>query len=173
MARHFRGSGVVLRFIEYMDVGGTNGWRMDDVLPGAGIVRRLRAEWPLVALPAAAPGETAQRWGYADSSGRHDPSLGEFGVINSVTQAFCGDCTRIRLSTDGSLYTCLFASAGHDLRSLLRGDDIHPPCTDADLAAAIQHLWQHRGDRYSEMRAATPPRQHAEHRRIEMSYIGG
>jgi cyclic pyranopterin phosphate synthase len=104
---------------------------------------------------------------------RSDRRLGEVGVINSVTQAFCGDCNRARLSTDGSVYTCLFATAGHDLRSLLRGDDHHPACTDADLAAAIHHLWQQRSDRYSEMRGTTPHRPLAATRRIEMSYIGG
>ncbi len=173
MARHFRGSGVVLRFIEYMDVGGTNGWCMDEVLPGAEVIQRLRSEWPMVALPSTTVGETAQRWGYADAFGQHDPGLGEVGVINSVTQAFCGDCNRARLSTDGAVYTCLFATAGHDLRSLLRGDERHPACTDADLAAAIQHLWLHRSDRYSEIRGTAPHRPPAAARRIEMSYIGG
>ncbi|MBK7615649.1 MAG: GTP 3',8-cyclase MoaA [Burkholderiales bacterium] len=173
MARHFRGSGVVLRFIEYMDVGASNGWRMDEVLPGAEVIQRLRSEWPMVALPSTAAGETAQRWGYADAFGRHDPGLGEIGLINSVTQAFCGDCNRARLSTDGAVYTCLFATVGHDLRSLVRGDERHPAGTDADLAAAIRHLWLHRSDRYSEIRGTVPHRPPAAARRIEMSYIGG
>jgi cyclic pyranopterin phosphate synthase len=167
MARHFQGSGTVLRFIEYMDVGATNGWRMDEVLPSAEVVARLSAQLPLVALEPSAPGETAERWGYADAQGRHDPALGEIGVISSVTQAFCQDCNRARLSTEGQLYLCLFASRGHDLRSLLRGD-----ATDADIADAIAAIWQQRGDRYSELRSAGAlPVEGA--RRIEMSYIGG
>ncbi|MEH3087561.1 MAG: GTP 3',8-cyclase MoaA [Xylophilus ampelinus] len=173
MARRFRGTGVVLRFIEYMDVGATNGWRMDQVLPAAEIVRRLHAELPLVPLGATAAGETAERWGYADAAGRHDPALGEVGVIGSVTQAFCGDCNRARLSTEGQVYLCLFASRGHDLRGLLRGG-----ATDADLAEAIAGIWQGRADRYSELRAslpadAPPDRAGAAPRRVEMSYIGG
>ncbi|MFT3721180.1 GTP 3',8-cyclase MoaA [Pseudorhodoferax sp.] len=167
MARHFRGSGVVLRFIEYMDVGATNGWRMDEVLPSAEVVARLSAELPLVALAPTAPGETAERWGYADAAGRHDPAAGEIGVIGSVTQAFCRDCNRARLSTEGQLYLCLFASRGHDLRSLLRGG-----ATDARIADAIAGIWQGRSDRYSELRGAgAAPAPQA--RRIEMSYIGG
>ena len=160
MARHFRGTGTVLRFIEYMDVGASNGWRMDEVLPSADVIARLSAELPLVPLDASAPGETAQRWGYADGSG-------EIGVISSVTQAFCQDCNRARLSTEGQLYLCLFASRGHDLRSLLRGD-----ATDLDLAQAIAGIWQGRGDRYSELRGsgALPA---TAGKRIEMSYIGG
>ena len=114
MARHFRGTGVTLRFIEYMDVGATNGWRMDEVLPSAEVVRRIHEHMPLVPLEPAAPGETAQRWAFRDGGG-------EIGVISSVTQAFCGDCNRARLSTEGQLYLCLFATQGHDLRSLLRG----------------------------------------------------
>ena len=113
MARHFRGTGMVLRFIEYMDVGATNGWRMDDVLPSAEVIKLIQSEMPLVQLEPSQPGETAQRWGYADSQGKHDPSLGEIGVISSVTQAFCSDCNRARLSTEGKLYLCLFASQGY------------------------------------------------------------
>src|SRR5574343_1001635 len=116
MARHFRGTGVILRFIEYMDVGATNGWRMDEVLPSHEVIARLRAELPLVPLDPSAPGETAERWGYANTQGQHDPVLGEVGVISSVTQAFCGDCNRARLSTEGRLYLCLFGSQGYDLR---------------------------------------------------------
>ncbi len=170
MARHFQGSGVVLRFIEYMDVGATNGWRMDDVLPSSGVVARIQAAMPLVALQAAQAGETAQRWGYAGANGQHDPRLGEIGVISSVTQAFCGDCSRARLSTEGQLYLCLFASQGYDLRSLVRAG-----ADDADLASAIAHIWRGREDRYSALRAALPPDQGAGTRaqRVEMSYIGG
>ena len=165
MARHFRGSGVVLRFIEYMDVGATNGWRMDEVLPSVEVVRRIRREFALVQLEPSAPGETAERWGYADAAGRFDPAQGEIGVISSVTQAFCHDCNRARLSTEGHLYLCLFASQGHDLRSLLRAG-----ADDATISAAIAAVWGARSDRYSELRGtlAEPGRT-----RVEMSYIGG
>ena len=170
MARHFRGTGVVLRFIEYMDVGATNGWRMDEVLPSAQVVERLRARWPLVQLSHSAPGETAERWGYADAQGRHDPSLGEVGVISSVTQAFCGDCNRARLSTEGRLYLCLFASQGYDLRQLLR----EKAASDTEIAGVIDAIWQGRGDRYSQLRSLMPPdATSAPVRRVEMSYIGG
>ena len=165
MARHFRGTGIVLRFIEYMDVGVTNGWRMDEVLPSRDVIRMIRQELPLVPLEATNPGETAQRWGYAGADGQYDPQLGEVGVISSVTQAFCHDCNRARLSTEGKLYLCLFASQGHDLRALLRGG-----ASDAELTSAIGHIWSRRDDRYSELRstagATTRPR-------VEMSYIGG
>src|SRR3569832_218226 len=122
MARHFRGTGMVLRFIEYMDVGTSNGWRMDEVVPSSEVIAMLQREMPLVPLESAAPGETAQRWAYADGSG-------EVGVVSSVAQAFCGDCNRARLSTEGRVYTCLFATEGHDLRSLIRGG-----ATDDDIA---------------------------------------
>lgn len=168
MARHFRGTGTTLRFIEYMDVGATNGWRMDEVLPSAQLIQRLRAELPLVPLEPSSPGETAERWGYADASGQHDPALGEVGVISSVTQAFCHDCNRARLSTEGKLYLCLFASQGYDLRSLLRGG-----ASDADIAAAIAPIWQQRTDRYSELRSTLPADNTQGARRVEMSYIGG
>ena len=164
MARHFRGTGVVLRFIEYMDVGATNGWRMDEVMPSAEVVQHIHADMPLVPLQATAAGETAERWAYADGSG-------EVGVISSVTQAFCGSCNRARLSTEGQLYLCLFATQGHDLRTLLRGG-----ASDADIASAIGHIWHGRNDRYSALRSTlpadttvTPPGT----RRVEMSYIGG
>ena len=175
MARHFRGTGIVLRFIEYMDVGATNGWRMNEVLPSAEVVGRIAAELPLVRLAAAAPGETAQRWGYADEHGRHDPAAGEFGVISSVTQAFCGDCNRARLSTEGRLYLCLFATQGHDLRSLVRGinADSATAASDERLASAIGHIWQGRTDRYSELRSTMAPDLAGSGRRVEMSYIGG
>ena len=168
MARHFRGTGTTLRFIEYMDVGATNGWRMDEVLPSAELIERLRAELPLVPLEPSSPGETAERWGYADASGQHDPALGEVGVISSVTQAFCHDCNRARLSTEGKLYLCLFASQGYDLRSLLRGG-----ASDAAIAAAIAPIWQQRSDRYSELRSTLPADNTQGARRVEMSYIGG
>ena len=168
MARHFKGTGIVLRFIEYMDVGATNGWRMDEVMPSADVVRLLQTEWPLVALEHASAGETAQRWGYADATGRHDTEAGEVGVISSVTQAFCGDCNRARLSTEGQLYLCLFASQGYDLRSLLRsGND------DAPLAAAIRQIWHQRSEQYSALRSALPADAASAVRRVEMSYIGG
>ena len=168
MARHFRGTGTTLRFIEYMDVGATNGWRMDEVLPSAELIERLRAELPLVPLDPSSPGETAERWGYANAQGQHDPALGEVGVISSVTQAFCHDCNRARLSTEGKLYLCLFASQGYDLRSLLRGG-----ASDADIASAIAPIWQQRNDRYSELRSSLPADTGQGARRVEMSYIGG
>ena len=170
MARHFRGTGVVLRFIEYMDVGATNGWRMDEVMPSAEVIARIATEFPLVPLEASAPGETAQRWAYADADGKADPALGEIGVISSVTQAFCGECNRARLSTEGKLFLCLFANQGHDLRALLRGN-----FADEQIAAAIGPIWQARSDRYSEIRAALPPDASPANgaKRIEMSYIGG
>ncbi|WP_218511416.1 GTP 3',8-cyclase MoaA [Variovorax sp. dw_308] len=164
MARHFRNTGVVLRFIEYMDVGATNGWRMDEVMPSAEVIALIAKEHPLRPLEPSAPGETAQRWAYADGAG-------EIGVISSVTQAFCHDCSRARLSTEGQLYTCLFASHGDDLRPLLRGD-----ADDAQLLSAIGHIWQGRADRYSELRALRAPDLAADTgaaRRVEMSYIGG
>jgi cyclic pyranopterin phosphate synthase len=161
MARHFRGTGVVLRFIEYMDVGATNGWRMDEVMPSDEVRQRIASEFPLQPLSPAAPGETAQRWAYADGAG-------EVGFISSVTQAFCGSCNRARLSTEGKLYLCLFASNGYDLRSLLREG-----ASDADLASAIGHIWQGRDDRYSELRGSLPADSAGGGRRVEMSYIGG
>ena len=148
MARHFRGSGIALRFIEYMDVGATNRWRMDEVLPSSELLKRLQAEFALLPLAHSAVGETAERWGYAGADGRHDPALGEIGLISSVTRAFCGDCNRARLSTEGQVYLCLFAGA-------------------------IAAIWQGRSDRYSELRASLPPDAQAGGRRIEMSYIGG
>ena len=169
MARHFRGTGTTLRFIEYMDVGATNGWRMDEVLPAAELIARLRAELPLVPLEPSAPGETAERWGCTDSTGRHDAGLGEIGVISSVTRAFCHACNRARLSTEGRMYLCLFAGQGYDLRSLLRSSH----SSDALLSDAIAAIWQGRTDRYSELRASLPPEAAGGARRVEMSYIGG
>ena len=168
MARHFRGTGTTLRFIEYMDVGATNGWRMDEVLPSAELIARLRADLPLVQLDPSSPGETAERWGYANAAGQYDPALGEVGVISSVTQAFCGDCNRARLSTEGRLYLCLFATQGYDLRSLLRGG-----ASDEAIASAIAPIWQQRTDRYSELRSSLPADTAQGARRVEMSYIGG
>ena len=168
MARRFMGTGIVLRFIEYMDVGATNGWRMNEVLPSREVVKLINAELPLVQLDPSTPGETAERWGYADAYGQHDKALGEIGVISSVTQAFCGDCNRARLSTEGQLYLCLFASRGYDLRSLLRQN-----ASDLDLTSAIGHIWAGRTDRYSELRSALAPDAGIGGRRVEMSYIGG
>lgn len=169
MARHFKGTGIVLRFIEYMDVGATNGWRMNDVLPSAELIQTLQQELPLIPLEAAQPGETAQRWGYADSNGRHDKQAGEIGVISSVTQAFCSDCNRARLSTEGQLYLCLFASQGYNLREIVRGNQ-----TDAELASAIARIWTARTDRYSELRGSEGAAPEDDgRRRVEMSYIGG
>jgi GTP 3',8-cyclase len=182
MARHFRGTGMVLRFIEYMDVGATNGWRMDDVMPSSEVVKLIRSELPLVQLEPSQSGETAQRWGYADALGKHDPSLGEIGVISSVTQAFCSDCNRARLSTEGKLYLCLFASQGYDLRPLLResrtrGDtSISEIDKDARITTALAHIWQGRTDRYSELRSIMPAditSATTSAKRVEMSYIGG
>ncbi len=168
MARHFKGTGIVLRFIEYMDVGATNGWRMNEVLPSRDVVQLIHADMPLVQLASSAPGETAERWGFANASGRHDPAAGEIGVISSVTQAFCHDCNRARLSTEGKLYLCLFASQGYDLRALLRGG-----ASDADIESSIGDIWAGRNDRYSELRSAMAPDAGAGTRRVEMSYIGG
>jgi GTP 3',8-cyclase len=157
MARYFRESGHILRFIEYMDVGHTNGWRLDDVVPAEEIVATIHDELPLEPLEPNYPGEVARRYRYVDSSG-------EIGVIASVTQPFCGACTRARLSAEGRLYTCLFAVEGQDLRALLRGG-----ATDGELATAIAAVWRARGDRYSELRSA----QTAGLPKVEMSYIGG
>jgi GTP 3',8-cyclase len=168
MARHFKGTDIVLRFIEYMDVGATNGWRMDEVLPSADVVKMIHAQLPLVQLEPSAPGETAERWGYADGEG-------EIGVISSVTQAFCGDCNRARLSTEGQLYLCLFASRGHDLRTLVRGDPSRgvAAVSDEELASAIGHIWHGRADRYSQLRGSMAADPGTGGRRVEMSYIGG
>ena len=157
MARHFRGSGHIVRFIEFMDVGASNGWRMDDVVPSAEVVRRIAEHFPLAPVDPNYTGEVADRWRYLDGAG-------EIGVISSVTEPFCGTCTRARLSTEGKLFTCLFATAGHDLRALLRGGH-----DDAAVSAAVGYLWRQRADRYSEIRSSET----AGLRKIEMSYIGG
>ncbi len=157
MARHFRGTGRILRFIEYMDVGSSNGWRLDDVVSAREIVATIDRELPLEPVEKNYPGEVAERWRYRDGSG-------EIGVIASVTQAFCADCTRARLSADGSLYTCLFATQGHDLRALVRSD-----ATDSQIADSIAAIWTARDDRYSELRSEET----AGLKKIEMSFIGG
>jgi cyclic pyranopterin phosphate synthase len=163
MARHFKDTPHILRFIEFMDVGASNGWNMQDVIPSAEIVRRIGAEMPLAPVDPNYTGETAERWRYADGSG-------EIGVISSVTHAFCSDCTRARLSTEGKLYTCLFATRGHDLRALLREGR-----SDAEISGAIAQLWRVRGDRYSELRAVNTDglSRAGSERKVEMSYIGG
>jgi cyclic pyranopterin phosphate synthase len=157
MAQFFRERGHILRFIEYMDVGHTNGWRMDDVVSAREIVERIDRVMPLEPADPNYRGEVAERWRYRDGSG-------EIGVIASVTQAFCRDCTRIRLSTEGKLYTCLFATSGHDLRALLRSG-----ASDAEIAGEIRAIWSKRSDRYSEIRTAATVKL----QKIEMTYIGG
>jgi cyclic pyranopterin phosphate synthase len=166
MARHFRNTPYILRFIEYMDVGASNGWNMDEVVPSGEVVRRIGSEMPLAPLDANYAGETAARWRYVD----HDAAdgRGEIGLISSVTQAFCQDCSRIRLSTEGKLYTCLFATRGHDLRALLREGR-----NDAELSSAIAQLWRKRADRYSDTRTINTAGLERSAKRIEMSYIGG
>ena len=161
MARRFHGSGHVLRFIEFMDVGSSNGWRMDDVVPSAEVLERIDRVLPLEGLEPGYRGEVAERWRYRDGGG-------EIGVISSVTQAFCRDCTRARLSTEGKLYLCLFASVGYDLRALLRGTGAAPADDDV-LRASIAQIWSTRSDNYSEVRGAAT----AGAKKVEMSYIGG
>jgi GTP 3',8-cyclase len=157
MARYFRGSGHIVRFIEYMDVGHTNGWRLDDVVTAEEIVAAIDADLPLEPLAPNYPGEVARRYRYRDGSG-------EIGVIASVTQPFCGACTRARLSAEGQLYTCLFATTGHDLRAPVRAG-----ASDDALAGTIAGIWSARRDRYSELRSAET----VARPKIEMSYIGG
>ena len=154
----FRGTGHIVRFIEYMDVGTVNGWRSDRVVPGAELVARIDARWPLEPMPRN-PNSTSRRWRFRDGAG-------EVGFINSVTEPFCGGCTRARLAADGQLYTCLFARAGHDLRALLRAGE-----SDAALRATVAGIWSHRGDRYSERRAELRAAGMLEH--VEMYRIGG
>ncbi|HEY9111704.1 MAG TPA: GTP 3',8-cyclase MoaA [Rhodanobacteraceae bacterium] len=158
LVARFRGTGHVVRFIEYMDVGTVNGWRGDRVVPGAELVRRIDQRWPLEPLPRSAA-STSRRWRFRDGAG-------EVGFIDSVTKPFCGGCTRARLSADGKLYTCLFAHAGHDLRALLRAGE-----SDAAVRAAIAGIWSHRGDRYSDRRAELRAAGVLEH--VEMFAIGG
>jgi cyclic pyranopterin phosphate synthase len=159
MAQHFKGTPYILRFIEYMDVGASNGWKMDEVVPSDEVVRRISRNMPLQAIAPNYVGETAGRWRYADDSG-------EIGTISSVTQAFCADCSRARLSTEGKLYTCLFATGGHDLRALMRNGK-----SDQEISTVIAHIWRDRSDRYSELRTANTDLQ--PERKVEMSYIGG
>jgi GTP 3',8-cyclase len=162
MARHFKGSPYILRYIEFMDVGSSNGWKMEEVVPSAEVVSRLDAELPLEQVASNYPGETSARWRYRDGTG-------EIGVISSVTQAFCHSCTRLRVSTEGKLFTCLFATEGHDLRALMRGG-----CSDEQLSTAMAQIWHERTDRYSELRSAkTRELQATGKKKIEMSYIGG
>lgn len=157
MAEHFRGTGHVVRFIEYMDVGTTNGWRLDDVVPAVEILEQIGARYPLEPVNANYPGEVARRWRYADGAG-------EIGVITSVTQPFCSTCTRARISADGRLYTCLFAAWGHDLRGLLRSG-----ASDREIAELLRDVWSKRDDNYSERRSTET----AGLDKVEMSYIGG
>jgi len=156
MAQRFRGTGHIVRFIEYMDVGNTNGWRMEDVVPAREIAERIGVHWPIEPVQPNYFGEVAERWRYLDGAG-------EIGIISSVTQPFCGSCTRARLSADGKLYLCLFAGTGHDLRGLLRGG-----ADDDTIAAAIRNRWHMRDDRYSEIRTEATPAE-----KVEMSHIGG
>ena len=157
LARRFRGTGHVMRFIEFMDVGNTNGWRMQDVVPGREILETLQREWPLVPAEPQYYGEVAERWRYVDGAG-------EVGIITSVTQPFCGSCTRARLAADGRMYLCLFAGTGHDFRALLRGG-----ASDEEISRAIATMWRGRTDRYSEARSEATPSL----RKVEMSHIGG
>ncbi|MDN5939164.1 MAG: GTP 3',8-cyclase MoaA [Salinisphaera sp.] len=161
MAEYFRRSGHVLRFIEYMDVGNSNHWRRGEVLPGEAVVQAVHGRWPLEALPGNYPGEVANRWRYVDGAG-------EIGVIASVTQPFCGGCSRLRMSAEGRLFTCLFGSRGFDLRGLLRSG-----ADDDAIGGALHGLWQRRDDRYSELRGRAAVREEGQAQRVEMSYIGG
>jgi GTP 3',8-cyclase len=161
MARYFKGSGNIVRFIEFMDVGSTNGWRMDDVVPSREVVKRIQQVFPCLPANPNHVGEVAKRWQYLDAEGK---AAGEFGVISSVTEAFCGTCTRARLSTDGALYTCLFAQKGYDIKALLRGG-----VDDNGIAEAMAAIWQQRRDNYSEVRTEAT----AKERKVEMSFIGG
>jgi GTP 3',8-cyclase len=157
LARRFRGTGHIVRFIEFMDVGNSNGWRMQDVVPGREILETLQREWPLVPAEAHYYGEVAERWRYADGAG-------EIGIITSVTQPFCATCTRARLAADGKMYLCLFAGSGHDFRALLRGG-----ASDEEISRAIATIWRGRTDRYSEIRSDATPGL----KKVEMSHIGG
>ena len=173
MARYFKGKGIALRFIEYMDVGATNGWRMNEVMPSADILHVLQTEMSLTPLQASQAGETAERWGYLNEQGVHDSSLGEIGFISSVTKAFCSDCNRARLTTEGQLYLCLFASQGYDLKPLVRSE-----LDQSALTQAIAAIWSQRDDRYSELRVSEPALENGStpsgaKRKVEMSYIGG
>ena len=162
MARHFKGSPYILRFIEFMDVGTSNGWKMGEVVPSAEVISRINGELPLEEVAPNYTGEASTRWRYRDGGG-------EIGVISSVTQSFCHSCTRARVSTEGKLFTCLFATDGHDLRALMRGG-----CSDEQLSTVMAHIWRERTDRYSELRTAKTKELRATgKKKIEMSYIGG
>jgi len=161
MAKHFKGSGIILRFIEFMDVGSSNGWNMEQVLPSKEVIETINAVFPIEAIDANYSGEVAQRWRYLDGTG-------EVGVISSVTQAFCHDCTRARISTDGQLYLCLFANEGFDFKSLLRSGN-----SDLEIANAIMNTWAQRNDHYSEIRGSQTANPATTSRKVEMSYIGG
>ena len=158
LVERFRGTGIIVRFIEYMDVGNRNDWERSRVVPSQGLLERIAARWPLTALEPAYAGEVARRYAFSDGAG-------EIGFVASVTQPFCGDCTRARLSSDGKLYTCLFAADGADLRAPLRGG-----ATDAELSALIRAIWERRADRYSELRDELRAR-HVQH--VEMNHVGG
>ena len=171
MARQFREWKLPLRFIEYMDVGQTNDWNLEEVVPSASLIDLIREEFPLIPLQATQPGETAKRYGYANAQGQWQVGDPEVGFISSVTQAFCGECNRARLSTDGRLFLCLFASAGYDLRALLRGG-----ASDHEIEQSLKGIWQSRTDRYSALRQTKEGRPIAmagSGQRVEMSYIGG
>jgi cyclic pyranopterin phosphate synthase len=162
VARHFHGSGHIVRFIEYMDVGNTNGWQLDEVMPAKEIIETIHAEFPMVPVNPNYRGEVARRWRYLDGGG-------EIGVIASVSQPFCGDCSRIRLSATGQLYTCLFAASGYDLREMLRSG-----ASDDQIRARVESIWRLRSDHYSEIRSANASKGTQNGRpKIEMSYIGG
>lgn len=161
MAKHFKGSGVILRFIEFMDVGSSNGWNMEQVLPSKEVIARINEVFPLEPIEANYSGEVAQRWRYVDGSG-------EIGVISSVTQTFCHECTRARISTDGQMYLCLFANEGFDFKTLLRSGK-----SDLEIANAVMNTWAARDDHYSEIRGSQTASLSSSNRKVEMSYIGG
>jgi len=161
MARYFKDTPYILRFIEYMDVGDSNGWRMNEVIPSSEIAKRISFEMPLEKVTSHQPSDTAERWRYVDGRG-------EIGLISSVTQAFCHSCVRARISTEGMLYTCLFASGGYDLRSLIRSGK-----SDQELASAVSRYWRGRNDRYSELRSLQTDNNSGTRKKVEMSYIGG
>ena len=161
MAKHFKGSGIILRFIEFMDVGSSNGWNMQEVLPSKEVIARINEIYPLESMEPNYAGEVAQRWRYADGTG-------EIGVISSVTQTFCHECTRARISTDGQMYLCLFANEGFDFKTMLRSGK-----SDLEIANAVMNTWAQRDDHYSEIRGSHPTNQSTGNRKVEMSYIGG
>lgn len=161
MARHFKGSPFILRFIEYMDVGASNGWKMDEVVPSSEVIRRISEQLPLERIVTGNASDTAERWRYLDGAG-------EIGVISSVTKAFCHSCVRARISTEGVLYPCLFAGSGFDLRTLIREGK-----SDQEISGAIANLWRERDDRYSELRSSQTEGNAPAVKRVEMSYIGG